>query len=52
MAIELPSSLYSAADHIILPGRKQDSTTGDQGTAAGVRAVLFSAEPFPRSYYP
>ena len=39
----LTSSLCSNAHHIIcLPGRKQDSTTADQGTGAGVRAVLFS----------
>ena len=43
MAIELPSSLCSSADHIIcLPGRKQESTAADQGTNAGVRAVFLS----------
>ncbi|MDR6571370.1 UNVERIFIED_ORG: hypothetical protein DFS12_1189 [Chitinophaga ginsengisegetis] len=46
MTRELMSSLCSTADHIIcLPGRKQDSTTADRGTGAGVRAVLFSRCP-------
>jgi hypothetical protein len=46
-------SLCANAGHIIcLPGRKQDSTAADQGTGAGVRAVLFSAAPLPPGNYP